>query len=529
VRAIARGSGAELSSIWIPRRVRFTQLLESLPLLAAVFTLLGFIIAAYFRITFAYPMWVMETPAMQAIRRIVQGQPLYARPTLEYVAPIYAPLFFYVSALVSHLVGVNLVAPRLVSLAASLGAAALVGYLVWGETRRMLLSIVAAGLFISTTALSSHSLDLARVDPLCLFLLLAAITAARAAQRQTRHQRRAVLLNLASGVLTGLAVLTKQTAFTMAIPLLLVAVLDRRWQSALAYLAGVLTTAAVGALLLYRQFGSWAEYFLVRLPQQHSLTLSQLGVFWTDKLLPGASILLLFASVFFIGRALRREFGVVRFWLLVSLGMLGLAWGATLNRWSDDNVLLPAFALLSVLGMCGFDETLRRIGTGSRDARAFRTFAFALVAVEFLIIGYNPRESAPLRSDVWGNDRFVEIVDGLPGTVFAPDFPELAYGAGKGDSAFGISTLELTGGFGGRPLPESSDWLANFRSALDARRYDQLLLDPDGVEPFITDAATASGYVDTGPLIRSNDVFYTWGSRFAPRAHLWVPKERVHQ
>jgi 4-amino-4-deoxy-L-arabinose transferase-like glycosyltransferase len=322
VRAIARGSGAELFSIWVPRRLRVTRILESLPLVAAVFTAVGFIVAAYFRITFAYPMWVMETPAMQAIRRIADGQALYTQPTLEYVAPIYAPLYFYLSALVSHVVGLTLVAPRVVSLAASLGAAVLVGCLVWGETRRMLLSVVAAGLFISTTTLSSLSLDLARVDPLCLFLLLAAIAAARAAQRQTARPRRAMLLNLTSGVLTGLAILTKQTAFTLAIPLALVAVLDRRWWSALAYALGVLATAGAGALLLFAEFGSWAEYFLVRLPRQHSLTLDQFGVFWTNKLLPGASVLLLFASVFFIGRALRREFGVVRFWLLASLGML---------------------------------------------------------------------------------------------------------------------------------------------------------------------------------------------------------------
>jgi 4-amino-4-deoxy-L-arabinose transferase-like glycosyltransferase len=525
VRAVARGSDKELSWTLLPRRLRPAQVLEALPLAAAIFTIAGFIVASYFRITFAYPMWVMETPTMQAIRRIVGGQPLYAPPTLDYVAPVYAPLYFYLSALVSHVVGLNLLAPRLVSLAASLGAAAVVGYLVWGDTRRLLLSLVAAGLFISTTALSSLTLDLARVDPLCLFLLLAAIAAARAAQR---HGHRAAWLNLASGALTGLAILTKQTAFAMAVPLFLVAVLDRQWRSALAYLAGVLATAGVGALMLHARFGNWSEYFLVSLPRQHSLTLDQLGVFWTDKLLPGTSILLLFAGVFFIGRGLRREFGVIRFWLLVSLGMLGLAWGATLNRWSDDNVLLPAFAVLVVLGVCGFDEALRRLGVATPEARAFRLFAFALVAVEFLIVGYNPRSSAPLRSDVWGTDRFVEIVAGLQGTVFAPDFPELAYQAGKGDSAFGISTLELTGGFGGRPLPESSAWIASYRAALDARRFDQLLIDPDGVEPFITDEASASGYVDTGPLIRSNDVFYTWGSRYAPKAHLWLPKERVH-
>jgi len=54
-----------------------------------------------------------------------------------------------------------------------------------------------------------------------------------------------------------------------------------------------------------------------------------------------------------------------------------------------------------------------------------------------------------------------------------------------------------------------------------------LLLDPDGVEPFLTDEATSSGYVDTGPLFKPNDVFWSWASRYAPKAHVWLPKERV--
>ncbi|MBV9601742.1 MAG: glycosyltransferase family 39 protein [Chloroflexi bacterium] len=526
MRALAHGSGRPLSWTFVPPRAAWpTLFVEALPLAAAAFSIIGFLVAAYLRITFAYPLWVMETPAMQAIRRIVHAQPLYTQPSLEYVPSIYAPLFFYVSSLVSSIVGVDLVAPRLVSLAASLGSAALVGYLVWAESRRLALAVIAAGLFISTSALSAFSFDLARVDPLCVCLLLAAIATARTAQD---NAARAIWLWLASGALTGLAVLTKQTAIAMAVPLLLVAACDRRLRSACAYLAGLLATAGLGALLLYAQSGSWVEYFLVRLPRQHSLTVDQLGDFWSHSLLPGASLLLVFAGVFLISRWLRRQYAVIRFWLLVSLGMLGLAWGATLNKWSDDNVLLPAFAVLVILGVCGFDEALRRLGTATRDARAFRLFAFALVAVEFLIVGYNPRQTSPLRSDVWAVDRFVATVAAMPGAVYAPDFPELTYQAGKGDSAFGISTLELAGGFGGQPLAESGEWIAAYRAALDRRQFDALLLDPDSVEPFLSREAQASGYLDTGPLFQPDDVFNLWGSRYAPHAHVWLPAERVN-
>jgi hypothetical protein len=498
------------------RRLRAEQIVDALPPVAAVFSMVGFVVAGYFRITFAYPMWVMETPAMQAIRRILSQQPLYAPPSLEYVAPLYAPVYFFVSALFAHLIGANLGAPRLVSLFASLGCAALVGYLAWAETRRTYAAVVAAGLFISTTALASLTLDLARVDPLMLLFLLGAVTCCRGARRR-------VWLSAAGGVLSALAVFTKQTAIAMVLPLVLIPLLDRRFLSTAAYLLAMVIVLGLGTVALYAAYGRWAEYFLILLPSRHTLTLAQAGVFWSQKILPAATVPLLLAPVYLIGRWLSRDVRAVRFWVLVGAGMLGMSWVATMNQWSDDNVLLPSFAVLSVMAVLGIDEAQRRL----RVAGPFRTYLVALLALEFVIVAYNPRQTSPLRSDVSGLDRLVAGISGIPGRVFAPDFPELAFAAGKGDSAFGIGLLELTGGFGGKPLPESSAWIAAYRTALNQRFYDALLLDPDGVEPFITDEATSSGYVDTGPLFKPNDVFYSYGSRYAPKAHLWLPRERV--
>ena len=223
-----------------------------------MFSIVGFVVAAYFRITFAYPMWVMETPAMQAIRRILNGQPLYAPPSLEYVAPVYAPLYFYVSALVASVVGVDLAAPRLVSLVASLGSAALVGYLVWSETRRALVAVVAA-----RTVHQHHQPVVAQPGPRSRGPAVPVLAAGghRHRSRRQRQSRHAAWLNLASGALTGLAILTKQTAFVMAVPLVLVPLLDRRPLALVAYLVGVVAMTGAGVLLLYAQSGQLGRVF----------------------------------------------------------------------------------------------------------------------------------------------------------------------------------------------------------------------------------------------------------------------------
>ena len=64
----------------------------------------------------------METPSIQAVRRILEGQPLYGPPSLDYVPALYGPLYFYVAAGVARVLGPSLFALRLVSLLATVGS-----------------------------------------------------------------------------------------------------------------------------------------------------------------------------------------------------------------------------------------------------------------------------------------------------------------------------------------------------------------------------------------------------------------------
>jgi hypothetical protein len=207
--------------------------------------------------------------------------------------------------------------------------------------------------------------------------------------------------------------------------------------------------------------------------------------------------------------------------------MLGMAWGASLNRWSGANILLPAFAILSAGFGLGLAECLRRLDGPARPLRLFRTYVLVLGLAQFAFIHYNPRQTSPLRSDVEAGQRVVSAIRALPGTAYGPELPELMYQAGKGDQAFGLSIGELQGIFGGRPRPQASLWTTAYAQALDERRYDEVLLDPDGVLPFLSDTTRDHGYVDSGPLIPAGDEFYRLASPYLPRVHVWVPRERL--
>jgi hypothetical protein len=305
-----------------------------------------------------------------------------------------------------------------------------------------------------------------------------------------------------------------------------VALSGQRWRFG-GFVLGLGLSLGLAAAALRLQYGGWPEVYLVDLPRQHSLDLRRLEAFWSRSLLPAFTLPLVALPVFLLGRWLERDLTAVRFWLLATLGGLGMAWGASLNLWSGENVILPAFAVLSAGFGLGLAEALRRLAGAPRQLHVFATYVLVLALAEFAFIHYNPRASSPLRSDVEAGQREVAAIHSLPGQVFVPEFPELAYQAGKGEQAFGLSIGELQGIFGGRPRPEASPWTAAYAQALDQRRYDAVLLERDTVLFFILDATRDHGYVNIGPLIPPGDEFYRLDSHLLPGLEVWVPRERV--
>ena len=60
------------------------------------------------------------------VGRILAGQKLYVKPTIEFVPFVYQPFFYYVATLAAKMVGLNYLALRLVSHLATLGVLILI-------------------------------------------------------------------------------------------------------------------------------------------------------------------------------------------------------------------------------------------------------------------------------------------------------------------------------------------------------------------------------------------------------------------
>jgi Dolichyl-phosphate-mannose-protein mannosyltransferase len=497
---------------------RVIQLLNAAVLLIAAAYIAAFVGTGALRALYPYPLDGLEPGVLVEVKRILAGQAIYVAPSLGYVPYIYGPGFFYTAAVFARLIGPSMTALRTVSLLASIASICLVVAIVRRETGNVAAGLIGGGLFAACATLADHDMDTARMDALMVAILLAAVYAARYALLSPRASWRSAAL---CGTFCALALLTKQSSVPAVLVLLVAFVILRRAQT-LPFVAALATVLGVPLVLLTAQTGGWAAYYVWDLPRRHMLSPELVGQFWPDVL--GKFTLPLFvAPVYLVGRWLDGDRRRALFYGVVTIGMVGMAWGQRINVGGGLNVELPAFAAVSLLFGLSLDEALK-----FSTAPAFRGYVLFLAIAPFLVLVYNPRLVVPYRSDVWAGDRLTATLSALPGPVFAGSLSAyVADSSGAVEPELG-AIYEVMGGYAdGKLTPEGSQWLSEYRAALAAQRFTYVLVDPSLSQFFVAGPAKDNGYVDVGPLFPPSDEFFLWRTGWLPQPELLVRKDLV--
>jgi len=239
----------------------------------ALVALFAYVVAARFAIPIELE-WMGGT-VLDHVERFVQGKPIYAAPTVDWIAYIYTPLYYWVSGTLARAVPV-LLACRVVSLVATLGASAL----VWRLARRLgashVWAIAAVGCFYGAYSLTGYWYDLERADTLCTLMVLAGTSIA--------IDSTGLVGAVIAGLVLGLAFYAKQQALGVALSVgvgLLVAGERRR---ALGFALG----AAVGLVPLFAWLhtstGGWFDFYCVKMGAAHGVDLSLFTLFFLGDL-----------------------------------------------------------------------------------------------------------------------------------------------------------------------------------------------------------------------------------------------------
>lgn len=460
------------------------------------------------RVAYPFALEWCESTSLRQVERILTGQPLYAPPTLDYVAAAYGPLYYYAGAAASALLPGHFVPLRLVSLAATLATLALLAATAHHATRSRLAALLAAGLYAATFEASGRWMDVARVDALALMFVLLGVLLLVA----STNGRGALL----SGLAFALAFFTKQTALVPAavIAAALLA-LDRRrlaW-----FLAGAAVPILAGSVLLDRATGGWYGYFAYR---PHPLVRWRFVSFWSFDLLRTVPVAGALGAIA-VGAWPRRvaDRAVARRWVLAACvaALAGMGYAGRLVTGAVANALMPAFAGAALAFAVGAHEVRPRIAAWRPGAEAA---LWAAVVLQLLLLSYDPRPAVPTRADREAGERLVRTLAATPGRLLVPNHPYLLTFAGRrphADYSTVFDTVSFAGGATGERL------LADARAAIAQGAYDAVFLD----HTFILEADVRRRYREARALGETAGAFVpVTGAPLKPES-LWRRAEEL--
>ncbi|KYG06023.1 hypothetical protein BE21_37180 [Sorangium cellulosum] len=552
---------------WLERLPRFAVVfLRVAVALAAAGAIGTYLVLGIIHLRFPFEIEWMEGGLVDEIRRALAGQKLYVKPTVEYVPFLYAPLYFYVAAAFSKVLGVGFFSARLVSYLASIAGIALIARIVHRETGGKHAALLAAGVYAATYPLSAGFFDIARVDSLFVLLLLAALYVARFGRSMGSAVGAAALFTL--------ALLTKQSASVIFVPVAAYLVLAG-WRRGLVFAASGAAMMVGSVVVLDRIHDGWFWWFVFWLPRQHPWVERMWVDFWLEDLMRPLSVSCLLALFYVMvdrrvfssgdarvarasapgdarraaepadalrvaeadGAQLRGTDAAVPsppapgstfalslsfrdgryFYLFAAAGMLGASWAGRLHAGGWPNVIMPGFAILAILFGLGVHAAIVAASQLSEPRRhRLEAFLLVLAAVQFACLAYDPARYAPKSLDAKAGEHLLDKIRKVEGDVFIPAHGHLATLAGKRPYAHEMAVADILGINGG---PAGADLRADIEKAILQKRFGAIFSDTDFYKKEIQQA-----YRLEGKVFEDKKVFWpVTGFRARPE-RIYVPK-----
>jgi hypothetical protein len=402
-------------------------------------------------------------------QRVAQGQPLYVKPSVDFIPFLYTPLYYVVLAGLSKVLPLGYVLARTVSLLCFTGALALLVLAAAREAQRalvprtvaVLVGLAGAGAVAAGFEFSGAFYDLARADSLLLVLEAGALAAAL--------WGRGLPSAAVAGALMALAFLTKQTGPVVGVGIG-VGLLVANWRRGLVYgaVAGVLM--GLGLLYLVKSSGGWFWTYIFKLHQSHPFRFDTLHT--TPPALwrfgwPTFVALALATLGLGLGRQLRRTDAILWGAALAGLGagVLGFA-----TMWAWPNAFIPAvyFPLFAAAALTA-RLILHAAETQRPGAVAVAVACAVALGVQNAKVGKpNLAARLPTKADRLAAARFLEKVRALPGDGFIPFHPFYGVLAGKRSFVHRMGVMDVRDSLG-RP--------AGLDQAILERRFPWIILD----------------------------------------------------
>lgn len=429
-----------------------THLFKILLIGLSIFYLVMWLVSSVLRLALPYELTNYEYQSLTQVIRVINLQSIYTSPSLEYVPMIYAPLYYYVSALFVVLFGPSFFSIRLVSFTATLCTLTMLYLIAKKETGSSAYGIIAAGFFAACYEIGGSSYEVARVDSLALMFFVISIYFVKLDKFGYKY--------LIGGICFVLACVTKQTYLLYLVPILLLI-------NPKGYVVQFLFTSFLLIVVVAVGFNissdGWFFYYVAGLPTKHRLYESVFGrtvqVAFVYRYFFG-----LFAVVFIslvrqkIDRSAR---------LVVATGIsVIVSFMLTLKNGGSNNMMFPSFALVGIM----FPQALYRMKN-----RVTISITCLLLYSLFLYFPPYGAEEIYAKKEQWGDS--VSAVRSIKGEVLFLSDPWLVYSAGKTPTAHIDPIGDIMGEWGDRqPTSEGEKIILELRENIMKKKYSVIAL-----------------------------------------------------
>jgi hypothetical protein len=442
--------------------------------LSAAFVLL-FLAVALQRLHYPFEVDRVESAMMTSVWRLRHGYPLYCAPSLTWAPLLYAPLFFYLSAALTKVMGIGYAALRAVSILSTLGSFTIIFLMVWKETRRFAACAVAVGLFASLYAFVLAWFDVGRVDSLSVFLFLLAIFTTRRG-----HPLLAALAWL-------LAFHAKQTFLPLGLAVFLV-----HWQQPRRLATGMIAFAAlagVSVLWLNHLTQHWYAWFAFGTSGSLGWAPREAALFVPADLLTPLPIAVLVIVAAAVLTPLRWRERDGSFFAIVTALLGAAVWFVRAHGGANINATLPLYAWIAVLLGVSVHRLLERLEYVARfeatsfwhpalwptaDLASWRRLAPAMLwlalCFQLLAHAYRPGQIIPPTGSIAVRQQLLATVRATPGDVWLLNHSYDGILAGKPMHA----EMDALDAVLGRHYAPAA---AEFNSLIGSQHFSAILLD----------------------------------------------------
>ena len=386
---------------------------------------IGFLVALVYTISFriGYPFeleW-LEGDMLLAAVRLLSHQSLYTAPSTEYIAAIYPPLYYIISAVAFWLFEPSLPVLRGVSVVFLTGIFLQLYFIIFGATHKRWLGVLGMGIFASFYGFHESWYDIGRLDSVFFCLLIGGLWLSS----QINNRK----LAISGALVLCLAFFTKQSvAIYIPFVVFYLFLKNRRLSVIFSLMLGLLCSSAF--IYLHATTDGWFTVLTILNPMSLPKNWLSKADYLKDTF--GVFPIFMMIAVAGITSLFKKKWGVIKFsfWELMFIPAV-IAYlrirpfmGAATN---DSMYLTVWFSILIPLWL----PRISKLKQTTPHREIVSSVCMLLICIQMATLIYSPEKWKPAPGSVEKGEELLSILRNAPGPVFIPNHPVYAWMAGK--------------------------------------------------------------------------------------------------